>query len=169
MSRSKSTATQGILRGLWRSGEHFCAWQPGLHSGLWAGTGAAEGSQGSPGLLCSKDIFGRELEPILRMWRHKAEVWFCVLCRLQVVGSSLDEMYFSSCFSVCGVSFHYHSSPMHKHERKRDIGGHVCAGLLVLVTRMLFSCLWGISLHSPPPQSNMYGCEDGNTEPTTEY
>lgn len=123
MSRSKSTATQGILRGLWRSGEHFCAWQPGLHSGLWAGTGAAEGSQGSPGFLCRKDIFRRELESILRMWRHKAEVWFCVLCRLQVVGSSLDEMYFSACLAVCGVSSQYHSSPMHKYEKGKR---HMC-------------------------------------------
>lgn len=169
MSRSKSTATQGILRGLWRSGEHFCAWQPGLHSGLWAGTGAAKGSQGSPGLLCSKDIFGRELESILRMWRHKAEAWFCVLCRLQVVGSSLDEMYFSSCFSVCGVSFHYHSSPMHKHEKEKR---HRCTCMCWTTNishKNVFSCHWGISLHFPPPQSNMYGCEDGKTEPTTEY
>lgn len=93
----------------------------------------------------------------------------CVLFTLQVVGSSLDEIYFSACLAVCDVSSQYHSSPCMNMKKERDICAHVYAGLLILITIMLFSCFVDQSPFSSPRQSNMNGCEDRNTEPITAY
>lgn len=59
----KEPLPKEFFRGLWRRGEHFCAWQPGLCSGLSAGTGVAEGSQGSPALYAWKIFLGGSYSP----------------------------------------------------------------------------------------------------------
>lgn len=74
----------------------------------------------------------------------------CVLFTLQVVGSSLDEIYFSACLAVCDVSSQYHSSPCMNMKKERDICAHVYAGLLILITIMLFSCFVDQSPFSSP-------------------